>query len=108
MIEKSSAEHFEPATDSVLRPGDFILGSLKSRALARALLDKRTSPDHPPDYTLDLGDESLEHCQEIYARAMSLPTQGPVPTDTPYMVIRFPEGFTSNVVQTPSLDNKIG
>jgi hypothetical protein len=31
----------EAATKSILRPGDFSLGSLESRAAARAILDER-------------------------------------------------------------------
>jgi hypothetical protein len=41
--------------------------------------------------------------KKIYARAISLEQQGPVPTGKPYMVIRFPEGFTSNVAQEDRL-----
>lgn len=41
MIEKSSGEGLQPATDSAFRLGVFIVGSLKSRAAARVLLKKR-------------------------------------------------------------------
>ena len=90
MIEKSSGEGLQPATDSALRPGDFILGSRKSRAAARALLEQRMRPDPQPDFTLDLSSESFERCQEIYARIASLPPRDP---GGPYMEIRFPDAF---------------
>src|SRR5579862_2646077 len=42
MIEISKNSSFLPGTDSELRPGDFPLGSLESRAAARAKLDTGT------------------------------------------------------------------
>jgi hypothetical protein len=92
MIEKSNGEGLQPATDSAFRPGNFILCSRKSRAAARALLERRKRPNHPPGFTLDLSSQSFERCQEIYARIASLHHRGPIPTG-PYMEIRFPDGF---------------
>jgi hypothetical protein len=94
MIEKSNGEGLQPATDSLLRPGDFILCSRKSRAAARALLERRKRPNHPPGFTLDLSSESFERCQEIYARFAGRSPRGPVRAGEPYLVIRFPGGFT--------------
>ena len=83
----------KPATDSALRPGDFNLGSRKSRAAARALLEQRKRPNRSPDFTLDLSSESFERCQKIYAKLAGRPPRGPVPTGAPYIVVRFPDGF---------------
>ena len=93
MIEKSISEPPEPATGSALRPGDFVVGSRKSRAAARALLEQRRRSSHPPDFTLDLSSESCERCQEIYAKAAGIPLRDPVPIGMPFMVIRFPDRF---------------
>jgi hypothetical protein len=94
VIEKSGIEGLRPATDSVLRPGDFALSSRKSRAAARALLEQRKKPSRPADFTLDLSSASLERCQEIYAKLASRPPREPLRAGAPYMVIRFPDGFT--------------
>lgn len=94
MIEKSRLEGLQPATDSALRPGDFAVGSRKSRAAARAVLEQRKKPSHPPGFRLDLSSEIFERCQEIYAKLASRPPRDPLRAGEPYMVIRFPNGFT--------------
>jgi hypothetical protein len=91
VIEKSNRQDLQPATDSSLRPGDFILGSRKSRAAARALLEQRKRPKHPPGCTLDLSSESFDRCQEIYSRLAHRPYTAHV--GSPYIAIRFPPGF---------------
>jgi hypothetical protein len=91
--EKSGREGPQPATDSALRPGDFALGSRESRAAARALLEQRKKPSRPPSCTIDLSFMSLERCQEIYAKVRSF-QRGRGPNRGPYMLIRFPPGFT--------------
>ena len=99
MIERSGREGHKPATNSAPRPGDFILGSRKSRAAARVLLDARSRPTHPPGFTLDLREQSLEQCQAIYAKAV-LFRQSLIEDGAPYFVIRFPDGFTPLIPQT--------
>ena len=99
MIEKSGMEGLQPATDSALRPGDFALGSLKSRAAARALLEQRNKPSHPPSFTVDLRSASLERCQEIYASIAS--HRHPIRPGEPYGVIIFPPGFTPTTPIAP-------
>jgi hypothetical protein len=94
VVEKSGVAGLLPATDSVVQPCDFPLGSRKSRAAARVLLEQRKKPSHPPDFTLDLSSASLERCQEIYAKLASRPPRAPLRAGVPYMVIRFPDGFT--------------
>src|SRR5271169_2180938 len=91
MIEKTSGRVLQPATDSALRPGDFILGSTKSRSAARALLEQRRRPQHPPGFTLDLRSQSFERCQEIYRRLAH--RRHVIPDGSPYLLVRFPEGF---------------
>lgn len=93
MIEKSAGEDLQPATNSAFRPGDFILGSRKSRAAARAMLEERKRPHHPPGFTLDLSSESFERCQQIYAKLAGRSRRGPVRAGVPYIEIRFPDGF---------------
>jgi hypothetical protein len=93
MIEKSSGERLQPATDSALRPGDFVLGSTKSRATARALFEQRKRPNHPPGFTLDLSSESFECCQVIHAK-LALRPRYLIRDGDPYFEIRFPDGFT--------------
>jgi hypothetical protein len=94
VIEKSSRANREPATGLALRPGDFVLGSRKSRAVARALLEQRKRPKHPPHFTLDVSSQNFERCQEIYARIVGVPTRDTVPASGPYFETRFADGFT--------------
>jgi hypothetical protein len=54
MIEKSKNSSPLPGTDSELRPGDFPLGSPKSRAAARAMLTA------PPKFILDFGTLAID------------------------------------------------
>ena len=46
MIEKSSTAMAGLDTDSLPRPGDFVLGSAASRAAARARLNKQSPSSH--------------------------------------------------------------
>lgn len=48
MIEKQGRESVPRATNSTLRPGDFPIGSAKSRAAARLLAQERLRPRTPP------------------------------------------------------------
>jgi hypothetical protein len=98
VIEKSNRRMPVPATDSVPRPGDFALGSMRSRAAARALVEKRRGPSGPPAFRLDLSSSSIEHCQEIYELIVAhRHGRGPIPDCMPKGVIVFPPGFTPRV-----------
>ena len=59
---------------------------------ARALLEQRKRPKHPPGVTLDLSSESFERCQEIYSRLAR--RRYSIRDGGPYIQIRFPDGFT--------------
>jgi hypothetical protein len=103
VTEKLNTQRFVPATDLAPRPGDFPLGSSKSRAAARALLEKRSRPKRPPDWILDLSSESIERCREIYAKLATRP-RDPIPDGVPYIQIRFPNGFTPGDQPMPAAD----
>jgi len=66
--DDSSKKPFLAATDSVLRPGDFPLGSMLSRAAARLRLRARNAEERPVDeyFIIDLrtvpdGSSNAEH-----------------------------------------------
>ena len=99
MIEKTPRERSLPATDLALRPGDFPVGSPQSSAAARAVLEKRRRPKHPPSFTLDLSSESIERCQEIYRAAAF--RRYPIQDGVPYIQILFPKDFTAGDEQAP-------
>lgn len=99
MIEKTPRERSLPATDLALRPGDFPVGSPQSRAAARAVLEKRRRPKHPPSFTLDLSAENIERCREIY-RAVAF-RRYPIQDGMPYIEILFPKDFTADDEQAP-------
>jgi hypothetical protein len=76
---------------SELNPGDFPLGSAKSRAAARALIQERNRPIPPPWGTLDLSFLSTERAHEVYERVRALP--GGHHFGTPWFPICWPDGF---------------
>ena len=95
MSENSKRKVPVTATDSVPRPGDFALGSVRSRAAARALVEKRRGPNRPPAFRLDLSSSSIEHCQEIYEQIVAhRHGRDPIPDCMPKGIIIFPPGFT--------------
>lgn len=98
MIEKAGGRPSVPATDLAPRPGDFPVGSRKSRAAARALAEKRKKPKCPRSFTLDLSSVSIESCQRIHTRCAALPKTH-LEEDTPYFVIVFPREFTPKDVE---------
>jgi hypothetical protein len=101
VIEKSGGESQVPATDLTPRPGSFSLGSRESRAAARALLEKRKRPKHPPSFTIDLSSASDERCQEIYRKIQTFPKREPIRDGQWYFQIVFPSGFTPRGEQEP-------
>ena len=42
---KQSEEIYKPSTESIIKPGDYPLGSLESRAAARSLAKERTEKE---------------------------------------------------------------
>jgi hypothetical protein len=101
VIEKTPRKPSLPATDLALRPGDFPVGFPQSRAAARAVLEKRRRPKHPPSFTLDLSAESIERCREIYAKLARTSPWEPISDGMPYIQILFPKDFTAGDEQAP-------
>jgi hypothetical protein len=91
VIEKSNKKESHPATDLSLRPGDFPLGSAKSRAAARALILDRYRPIPTPWGTLNLSFLDVESARELYEKISALP--GGRMLGTPWFPIRWPDGF---------------
>ena len=91
MAEKSGRAYVTPATDLPVRPGDFVLGSWKSRAAARALIQRRYQPIPSPWGTLNLSYLTVERVQTIYEKISALP--GGQMIGTPWFPIRWPDGF---------------
>jgi hypothetical protein len=91
MIEKSSKKDSQRTTDLSVRPGDYILGSEKSRAAARALLLEKYRPIPPPWGTLNLSFLDVERARELYEKISALP--GAQMLGTPWFPIRWPDGF---------------
>jgi hypothetical protein len=91
MTEKSGRAYVSPATELPVRPGDFVLGSRKSRAAARALIQRRYRPVPPPWGTLNLSCLTVEGAQRLYAKISVLP--GGQMLGTPWFPIRWPDGF---------------
>jgi hypothetical protein len=100
VIEKQHRRRPIRATNSTPRPGDFPLGSGRSRAAARALLEERVRPKDPP-IEVNLSFLSVEEAQEIYAKLAALPKIRPIGNDAPYFHIRWPEGFTPGGREKP-------
>jgi hypothetical protein len=92
MIETSGRTHLKPATNQTLRPGDFVLGSLKSRAAARAAIQERYRPIPPPWGELNLSFLTVEGARRLYAKISVLP--GGQMLGTAWFPIRWPDGFT--------------
>jgi hypothetical protein len=91
MIETSGRTHLKPTTNQTLRPGDFVLGSLKSRAAARAVIQERYRPIPPPWGELNLSCLTIEGAQRLYAKLTALP--GGRMLGTAWFPIRWPDGF---------------
>lgn len=91
MIETSGRTNLKPATNQTLRPGDFPLGSQKSRAAARALLQERNQPIPPPWGTIDLSSLTVESARNLYAKLSALPDGQMLGTG--WFPIRWPNGF---------------
>jgi hypothetical protein len=91
VIEKTGKGIVVPATTRAPHPGDFAIGSMRSRAAARALLEKRQERTRPPDFTIDLTSETEERCQAIYA--LLADQQHTMRDDVPYGAVKFPAGF---------------
>jgi hypothetical protein len=99
VIEKTPGNG--PCPQQIWRSGRaiFLSGSLQSRAAARAAIEKRRRPKHPPSFTLDLSSESIERCRELY-RAVAF-RRYPVQDGMPYIQILFPKGVTADDEQAP-------
>lgn len=85
-----------PATDSGPKPGDFELGSVESRAAARAIVHRLSEKDgpQPGDIVCDFGFLTVERAAEIYRLLHSEPGKTPVPgTTTTWIQFPFPKGF---------------
>ena len=74
------------------KPGDFRLGSAKSRAAARALIQERNRPAPSPFGTVNLSFLSVDRAREIYAKIRALPSGDSI--DTEWFRVRWPDGFT--------------
>ena len=94
MSEKSKGS---PVPDLTLKPGDFPLGSLQSRAAARAVIRERCRPIPPCWGTLNLSFLSVEEARELYAKVTALPGEHLI--GTPWFPIHWPDGF--NPVSDP-------
>lgn len=75
------------------------MGSAKSRAAARALIEERHPAVPPPWGTLNLSCLTVERAQEIYAKISVLP--GAHMLGTPWFPIRWPEGFEPPAPASP-------
>ena len=73
------------------KPGDFALGSAKSRAAARALILERYRPIPPPWGALNLSFLTVESARELYAKVSALPKGHLI--GTAWFPIRWPDGF---------------
>jgi hypothetical protein len=100
MSEKSSRSCPQPATESGLRPGDFVIGSLKSRAAARAMIQERYRPIPPPWGELNLSCLTVEGAQRLYAKISVLP--GAQMLGTAWFPIRWPDGFNPDDQKKPT------
>jgi len=80
------------------KPGDFPLGSAKSRAAARALIHERNRPTPLPWGTIDLSFLSVERDQEVFAKVSSCP--GGHLIGTLWLPVRWPEGFQAKHQQS--------
>jgi hypothetical protein len=67
------------------------LGSAKSRAAARALIEERYRPIPPPWGTLNLSSLTVEEARELHARVSARP--GGHLIGTPWFPVRWPDGF---------------
>jgi len=100
VIENQQRRHPIQATNSTPRPGDFPLGSARSRAAARALFEERVRPKGPP-IEVNLSFLSVEEAHKIYAKLVALPRERPIRNDGPYLRVRWPEGFTPGGREMP-------
>jgi len=100
VTEKPKKKPVLPATDLVPRLSDFAVGSPRSRAAARALLESRRQPRRPPEYVLDLSSASIEHCREIYRKIVELRRHPERDGDEPYIELAFPKDFTPDAKES--------
>ena len=92
MVNNGRQPNSRPRAPSVTaKPGDFPLGSTKSRAAARALMQERNRPSPPPWGTLNLSFLTVEGARRLYAKVSALP--GGHAIGTPWFPIRWPDGF---------------
>ena len=100
-----------PATARGPKPGDFPLGSVESRAAARAIVDQRAQSDgpQPGEVVVDLGFLATERAVEIYRlirsiRELRRPDRIPGQPMI-WFKFTFPEGFDPDSVleNTPPL-----
>ncbi len=81
------------------KPGDFPLGSAKSRAAARALIQERNRPIPPPWGTLNLSFLTVEGARELYAKFGA--RHGEHLIGTPWFPVSWPDGFKPGDQPTP-------
>jgi hypothetical protein len=91
VIKNTSSKSRPRDLSARVKPGDFPLGSAKSRAAARALILERYRPIPPPWGTLHLDFLTVESARELYAKISALP--GGRMLGTPWFPIRWPDGF---------------
>jgi hypothetical protein len=94
MTERSDKSMADPATDPTVRPGDFPIGSRKSRAAMRARLQVRHKPVPPAWGTVRLDFLTVDRAREIYAKLCGIP--GAHLLGTGWFPIRWPDGFDPN------------
>lgn len=109
MPSKPKSEGDLPATVPGPKPGDFALGSVESRAAARAILHRLAENDgpQPEDIFIDLSFLTPQRVGEIWQLLRSLgpdSERGRVPGE-PKIWLKWPEGFNPKLVQesTPPL-----
>lgn len=104
-LKTQKPEDDSPATVSGPRPGDFALGSVESRAAARAILHQLTDRPQPGDIFIDLSFLTPNRVREVLELVLShrasegmLGRQPERIQGQPMMWLKRPEGFGLNAV----------
>ena len=91
MTDKPTRKPGSHAPSPGAKQGDFPLGSIKSRAAARAWIQELNRPIPPPWGTLILTSLTFEEARELYEKFSAL--HGEHIIGTPWFPVRWPDGF---------------
>jgi hypothetical protein len=91
VTDRPTPKSFSHALSAGTKPGDFPLGSAKSRASARALIQERNQPTPPPWGALNLSCLTIEGARELSAKFVAL--HGEHIIGSPWLPVRWPDGF---------------